>query len=490
MGAVPDELPVTNLQKEGSDMPKTVADVLEMAANVKMVDLRFTDLPGVWQHFTIPAHVLEADTFENGIPFDGSSIRGFKEIHESDMLLMLDPGTAFIDPIFEIPTLVLIGDVFDPITREPYSRDPRFIASRAETYLKQTGIGDKAFMGPEPEFFIFNDVRYGSGTNEAFYHIDSREGWWNSGKELGPNFGGQIAPKRGYFPTPPTDTLQDVRSKIVMAIEGAGIPVEIHHHEVATAGQGEIGMRFNTLTRQADNVQIYKYMVKNVARQNGLTATFMPKPLFGDNGSGMHVHQSIWKGDKNMFYDEAGYAQLSDTAKYYIGGLLKHAPALLALVAPSTNSYRRLVPGFEAPVNLAYSQRNRSAVCRIPVGSRSPKSKRVEFRAPDPSCNPYLCFAALLMAGLDGIQNRIDPGEPADKDLYGLPPEEAKKIKQVPGSLDAVLAALEADHEFLLKGDVFTSDMLETYIAYKRETEVDPMRMRPHPYEFTLYYDA
>ena len=315
-------------------MPKTVADVLQMAANVKMVDLRFTDLPGVWQHFTIPAHVLEADTFENGIPFDGSSIRGFKEIHESDMLLMLDPSTAFIDPIFEIPTLVLIGDVFDPITREPYSRDPRFIASRAETYLKQTGIGDKAFMGPEPEFFIFGDVRYGSSTNEAFYHIDSREGWWNSGKELGPNFGGQIAPKRGYFPTPPTDTLQDVRSKIVMAIEGAGIPVEIHHHEVATAGQGEIGMRFNTLTRQADNVQIYKYMVKNVARQNGLTATFMPKPLFGDNGSGMHVHQSIWKGDKNMFYDEAGYAQLSDTAKYYIGGLLKHAPALLALVAP------------------------------------------------------------------------------------------------------------------------------------------------------------
>ena len=312
-------------------MPKTVADVLEMAASVKMVDLRFTDLPGVWQHFTIPAHVLEADTFENGIPFDGSSIRGFKEIHESDMLLMLDPATAFIDPIFEIPTLVLIGDVFDPITREPYSRDPRFIASRAETYLKQTGIGDKAFMGPEPEFFIFGDVRYGSSTNEAFYHIDSREGWWNSGKDLGPNFGGQIAPKRGYFPTPPTDTLQDVRSKIVMAIEGAGIPVEIHHHEVATAGQGEIGMRFNTLTRQADNVQIYKYMVKNVARQNGLTATFMPKPLFGDNGSGMHVHQSIWKGDKNMFYDEAGYAQLSDTAKYYIGGLLKHAPALLAL---------------------------------------------------------------------------------------------------------------------------------------------------------------
>ena len=333
-------------------------------------------------------------------------------------------------------------------------------------------------------------MRYGTATNEGFYHIDSREGWWNSGKALGPNFGGQISPKRGYFPTPPTDTLQDVRSKIVLAIESAGIPVEIHHHEVATAGQCEIGMRFNTLTRMADNVQIYKYMTKNVARQNGLTATFMPKPLFGDNGSGMHCHQSIWKGGKNMFYDETGYAQLSDTAKYYIGGLLKHAPALLALAAPGTNSYRRLVPGFEAPVNLAYSQRNRSAICRIPVGSRSPKSKRVEFRAPDPSCNPYLCFSALLMAGLDGIQNRIDPGDPLDKDLYGLPPEEAKLIKQVPGSLDAVLKALEADHEFLLKGDVFTADMLETYIAYKREVEVDPVRMRPHPYEFTLYYDA
>ena len=471
-------------------MPKTVADVLAMAAKVQMVDLRFTDLPGVWQHFTIPAHILTEETFENGVPFDGSSIRGFKEIHESDMILLLDPTTAFLDPIFQVPTMVIMGDVYDPITREPYSRDPRYIARRAETYLKQTGIGDTVYFGPEAEFFIFSDVRYGSNTHEAFYHLDSGEGWWNSGKDLRPNYGGQIAAKRGYFPTPPTDTLQDVRSRIVLALEGAGVPIEIHHHEVASAGQGEIGMRFDTLTRMADSVMIYKYMVKNVARLNGLTATFMPKPLFGDNGSGMHCHQSIWKGGKNAFYDESGYAQLSDTARYYIGGLLKHAPALLALCAPTTNSYRRLVPGFEAPVNLAYSQRNRSAICRIPVGSRSAKSKRVEFRAPDPSANPYLAFAALLMAGIDGIQNRIDPGEPMDKDLYGLPPEEAKLVKQVPGSLDAVLRALEEDHEFLLRGDVFTTDMLSTYIAYKREMEVDPIRMRPHPYEFSLYYDA
>ena len=323
---------------------------------------------------------------------------------------MPDASTAFIDPILEVPTLAIICDVYDPVTRQPYSRDPRFIARRAEAYLKQTGIGDTSYWGPEAEFFMFNDVRYGGGINEAFYYIDSVEGWWNSGKDLKPNFGGQIAPKRGYFPTPPTDTQQDVRSKIVMALEGVGVPIEVHHHEVATAGQSEIDMRFGTLTRMADSVMIYKYLVKNVARQNGLTATFMPKPLFGDNGSGMHVHQSLWKGGTNLFFDDAGYAQLSDTAKYYIGGLLKHAPALLALCAPTTNSYRRLVPGYEAPVNLAYSQRNRSAVCRIPVYSKSPKAKRIEFRAPDPACNPYLCFAALLMAGLDGVQNRIDPG--------------------------------------------------------------------------------
>ncbi|MCB0241913.1 MAG: type I glutamate--ammonia ligase [Anaerolineae bacterium] len=471
-------------------MAKTVADVLALVPQVKMVDFRFTDLPGVWQHFSVPAKELTAETFEEGVGFDGSSIRGFKEIHESDMLLMLDAGTAFIDPVLEVPTLAIVCDVYDPITRDPYSRDPRFIAARADAYLKQTGIGDTSFWGPEAEFFLFNNVRYGGGSNEAFYSIDSDEAWWNSGRADRQNLGAQIPPKRGYFPTPPTDTLQDVRSRIVMALEEAGIDIEVHHHEVATAGQCEIDMRFGPLLQMADSIMKYKYIVKNVARKEGLTATFMPKPIFGDNGSGMHVHQSVWKDGKNVFYDEAGYGQLSDSARFYIGGLLKHAPALLALCAPTTNSYRRLVPGFEAPVNLAYSQRNRSAICRIPVYSKSPKAKRIEFRAPDPSANPYLAFAAMLMAGIDGIQNRIDPGGPLDKDLYSLPPEEAKAVKQVPGSLEAVLFALEADHEFLLKGDVFTSDMLETYIAYKRENEVDPMRMRPHPHEFMMYFDV
>ena len=470
-------------------MSKTVADVFKMAKEVKMVDFRFTDLPGQWQHYTIPAHRLDQDLFESGIGFDGSSIRGFQEIHESDMLLMLDPDTAFIDPIFDVPTLVITCDVYDPLTRQPYSRDPRYVARKAEAYLKQTGIADISYWGPEAEFFLFNDVRYGGGANSSFYYVDSVEGWWKSGEDLKPNLGGQIPPKRGYFPVPPMDTQQDVRSKIVLALEAAGVAVELHHHEVATAGQAEIDLQFDSLLTMADKVLLYKYLVKNVARQNGLTATFMPKPLFGDNGSGMHVHTSLWKGEKNVFYDEAGYAQLSDAAKFYIGGLIKHSSALLALAAPTTNSYRRLVPGFEAPVNLAYSQRNRSAICRIPVYSKSPKSKRIEFRAPDPSCNPYLCFAALLMAGLDGIQNRIDPGEAVDKDLYGLPPEEAKLIKQVPGSLGDVLDALEGDHEFLLKGDVFTEDLLSAYIAYKRQTELDPVRLRPHPYEFTLYFD-
>ena len=469
---------------------KTIADVLKLKEKVQMVDLRFTDMPGTWQHFSIPARQLTAELFEDGIGFDGSSIRGFKEIHESDMLLMLDPGTAFIDTVLEVPTLVVVCDVYDPVTRQPYARDPRYVAKKAEAYLKQTGIANTSYWGPEAEFFLFNDVRYGGGINSSFYFIDSEEGWWKSGEDLKPNRGAQIQPKRGYFPVPPTDQQQDVRSKIVLALEEAGVTIEVHHHEVATAGQAEIDMRFDTLLRMADNVMTYKYFVKNVARQNGLTATFMPKPLFGDNGSGMHVHSSLWNGNTNVFYDEGGYASLSDTAKYYIGGLLKHAPALLAIVAPTTNSYKRLVPGYEAPVNLAYSQRNRSAICRIPVYSKSPKAKRVEFRAPDPSANPYLTFAALLMAGLDGIQNRIDPGEPADKDLYELPPEEARLIKQVPGSLPEVLAALEADHEFLLKGDVFTTDLLEAYISYKRENEVDPVRMRPHPHEFTLYFDV
>jgi len=470
-------------------MAKTVADVLEMGKDVKMVDVRFIDMPGTWQHFTIPAHRLTEDLFKEGLPFDGSSIRGFQEIHESDMLLMPDAESAFIDPVANIPTLVLICDVHDPITLASYERDPRYVAHKAEAYLKQTGIADTVYIGPEAEFFIFDNVRYSSGTNESYYHIDSEEGWWNSGRGDRQNFGGQISPKRGYFPVPPTDTLQDVRSEIVMALEEAGVPMEVHHHEVATAGQSELGIRFNTLTRMADQLLIYKYIAKNVARKNGKTVTFMPKPMFGDNGSGMHCSSSLWKGDINVFYDAAGYAGLSQTAKYYIGGILKHAPALLALTSPTTNSYRRLVPGYEAPVNLAYSQRNRSAICRIPV-TKSTKSKRVEFRAPDASSNPYLCFSAILMAGLDGILNRIDPGDPADKDLYELPAEEAKLIKQVPSSLGAVLEALEADHDFLLKGDVFTTDFLESYISYKRQVELDPMRLRPTPYEFTLYFDC
>jgi glutamine synthetase len=471
-------------------MAKTVADALKMGKDVQMVDFRFIDLPGTWQHFSIPASTMEASLFEEGIGFDGSSIRGFKEINESDMLLFPDAASAFVDPYLEVPTLVIICDVYDPITLQPYERDPRFVAKKAEAYLKQTGIATQSFWGPEAEFFLFSDVRYGGGTNSSFYYVDSDEGWWKSGEVLKPNLGGQIGPKRGYFPTPPTDTLQDVRSKIVLALIAAGVDVEVHHHEVATAGQCEIDMRFDSMVAMADKLTKYKYIVKAVARQHGLTATFMPKPIFGDNGSGMHVHQSLWNDDKNLFFSDSGYAGLSDDAKYYIGGLLKHAPALLALTSPTTNSYRRLVPGFEAPVNLAYSQRNRSAVCRIPVYSKSPKAKRIEFRAPDPSCNPYLCFAALLMAGLDGIQNKIDPGEPVEKDLYDLPAEELKKIKQVPGSLGEVLDALEADHEFLLKGDVFTPDLLETYISYKRENEVDPTRLRPHPYEFTLYFDC
>jgi len=383
----------------------------------------------------------------------------------------------------------MICDIYDPVTGERYGRDTRYIAQKAEEYLKQTGIGDTAYYGPEAEFFLFNDIRYQYEPYEAFFAIDSVEGWWNSGKDLRPNPGAQIPPKRGYFPVPPTDTLQDVRSEIVLALERAGVEVEVHHHEVATAGQGEIDMRYDTLTRMADKLMIYKYVVKSVARKHGLTATFMPKPLFADNGSGMHTHQSLWKDGRNVFFDEAGYAQISETAKHYIGGLLQHAPALLAFAAPTTNSYRRLVPGFEAPVSLVYSQRNRSACVRIPVYSRNPAAKRIEFRPPDPTCNPYLCFAALLMAGLDGIQNRLDPGDPIDKDLYELSPEEAARIQSTPGSLAEVLDALERDHEFLLKGDVFTPDVIETWLAFKRK-EADEVNLRPHPYEFVLYFDA
>ncbi len=470
-------------------MAKTVADVINMAKEVQFIDYRFTDLIGAWQHFSVPVNHFDEDVFEDGLGFDGSSVRGFQEIHESDMLLIPDPDTAFFDPIFEAPTLVLICDIYDPVTRQPYSRDPRYIARKAEAYLKQTGIADTSFWGPEAEFFIFDNVRYSTGSDHSFYYVDSREAWWNSGKDLGRNLGAQIGPKAGYFPTPPADALQDVRSQMVLTLQAAGIDVEIHHHEVATAGQSEIDLRFDSLVRMADKIMIYKYIIKNVARKNGLTATFMPKPLFGDNGSGMHVHTSLWKGEENVFYDEAGYAQLSESAKFYIGGLLKHSASLLAFAAPTTNSYKRLVPGFEAPVNLAFSQRNRSAICRIPVYSSSPAAKRIEYRAPDPTANPYLAFPALLLAGLDGIQSQLDPGQPMDLDLYDLPPEEFAKVKQVPGSLDAVLNAMEADHDYLLAGDVFTEDLLQMWLSYKREYEVDPIRMRPHPHEFALYFD-
>jgi glutamine synthetase len=467
----------------------TAVQKLAKDAGIKIVDLVFVDLPGVWQHFSIPARDLTDELFSEGIGFDGSSIRGFQTIHESDMLLVADPTTASIDPIFEIPTLKLICNVLDPVTRKPYSRDPRYIAQKAESYIKTIGIADTTYWGPEAEFYIFDNVSYDQTAQHGFYHIDSVEGIWNAGREEKPNLGYKLRHKEGYFPVPPADKLQDIRSEIILKLMDVGIEIETHHHEVGTAGQGEIDMRFTTLTKMADNMMYYKYIIRNIATSHGKTATFMPKPIFGDNGSGMHCHQSLWKDGSNLFYDEKGYAQLSQTAKYYIGGLLLHAPALLALCAPTTNSYRRLVPGYEAPVNLVYSQRNRSAAVRIPVYSKSAKSKRIEFRCPDPSSNPYLCFAAQLMAGLDGIQNKIDPGEPIDKDLYELQPEEAAKIKNTPGSLGEVLDALESDHDWLLQGDVFTSDVIETWITYKRERELAPINLRPVPYEFFLYFD-
>ncbi|MBM4427548.1 MAG: type I glutamate--ammonia ligase [Chloroflexi bacterium] len=468
-------------------MATSVKEVLEMAKSAQVVDLRFTDLPGTWQHFTMPVQRLTEEFFKEGIPFDGSSIRGFQEIHESDMLLKADPETAFIDPTAETPTLVLSCNVFDPITEEAYSRDPRYVAQKAEAYAKSTGLADTVFFAPEAEFFVFDGIRYTSTPHEAAFSIESEEGWWSSGREG--SKGGQIQPKRGYFPTSPTDTLQELRNKFMLAMQSAGVSMDLHHHEVATAGQSEMSMHFTTLTRMADDLLLYKYIIKNVARKHGKTVTFMPKPIFGDNGSGMHVHSSLWKDGKNTFFDEKGYAGLSQTAKYYIGGLLKHAPALLALTSPTTNSYRRLVPGYEAPVNIAYSQRNRSAICRIPA-TKSWKTKRVEFRAPDATANPYLAFSAVLMAGLDGILNKIDPGQPHDVDLYELPAEEKKLIKQVPSSLGEVLDALEADHDFLLKGGVFTPDLLEEYIKYKRTYEVDAIRLRPTPHEYVLYFDA
>jgi glutamine synthetase len=475
----------------GSPTAKTGRDAIEFArkAGVQIVDLKFVDLPGIWQHFSFTTDELTEELFTEGIGFDGSSIRGFQKIHESDMLLVPDPETAVVDPALEVPTLTMICNVRDPVTLETYSRDPRYVAQKAEAHLRESGIGDTIYFGPEPEFFIFNNVRFDQTINSGYYYIDSAEGIWNSGQNGTSNLGYKPRVKEGYFPVPPTDTLQDIRSRIVLTLKELGIPVEVHHHEVATAGQCEIDMRYAPLTRMADNLMWYKYIVKNVAYKNGLTATFMPKPLFGDNGSGMHCHQSIWKRGQNVFYDASGYAQISDSARFYIGGLLAHAPALLAFCAPTTNSYRRLVPGFEAPVNLVYSQRNRSACVRIPVYSRSAKSKRIEFRPPDASCNGYLAFAAMLMAGLDGIRNHIEPAAPIDKDLYDLPEEEAALVKSTPGSLGETLDALEADHEFLLAGDVFTADLIETWLDYKRTNELDAIRLRPHPYEFFLYYD-
>jgi glutamine synthetase len=456
---------------------------------VKMIDFKFMDFPGQWQHVTVPVSRLEESSFEDGFGFDGSSMRGWKPINESDMLIIPDPSTAFIDQFIEAKTLSLICDVFDPLTKERYERCPRSIAQKAESYLKSTGIADTAFMGAEAEFFIFDDIRFDTNEHSSYYYVDSIEGRWNSGRDEMPNLGYKPRYKEGYYPVPPTDHLQDIRNEMVLNMIAAGLDVETQHHEVASGGQAEIDLRFAPLLRHADHMLLFKYIIKNTALKQGKTVTFMPKPVFSDNGSGMHVHQSLWKNGKPLFYGN-GYANLSDMALHYIGGLLKHAPALCAITNPTTNSYKRLVPGFEAPVNLAYSQRNRSASVRIPMYSSSPKSKRIEFRCPDPSCNPYLAFSALLMAGLDGVMNKIDPGEPLDKDIYDLEPEELKNVPSTPGSLEESLSALERDHDFLLRGDVFTEDVIETWIKYKMDREVKPMALRPHPYEFALYYDV
>lgn len=472
-------------------MAKTPKDVLELCRShdVKIVDVRFSDLLGQWQHFSVPVSEFTEESFQDGYGFDGSSIRGWKVINESDMIVIPDADTAFIDPFTRVSTLVICGVIEDPITRQPYDRDPRHVARSAEEYLRSTGIGDIAYFGPEAEFFIFDDVRYSVTPDEAFYALDSEEACWNSGREEAPNLGHKIRHKHGYFPVAPLDAFQDLRSEMVLNLEAVGIDVECQHHEVATAGQAEIDIRFNSLVKCADQMMAYKYVVKNTAKRHGRTVTFMPKPLYGDNGSGMHTHFSVWKDGENTFAGE-GYAGLSETGLHAIGGILKHAKALVAFTNPTTNSYKRLVPGYEAPVNLAYSSRNRSAAIRIPMYSSKPAAKRLEFRCPDPTCNPYLAFSALMMAAIDGIQNRIDPGDPLDKDIYDLPPEEKAGIENTPGSLSQALSALEKDHEFLLKGDVFSEELVKTWISYKRENEVAPLRIRPHPFEFELYYDA
>jgi glutamine synthetase len=468
----------------------TPKSVLELAKKngAKLVDIKFVDTFGLWQHFTLPIGELSEDSFSEGLGFDGSSIRGWKSIEASDMLALPDPASAFLDPFCQVPTLSLTCTIAETGTREPYTRDPRGIAQRAEKHLIATGIADQAFFGPEAEFFIFDGIQYDAKSNGTFYQIDSNEGIWNTGRDEMPNLGYKIRHKEGYFPVAPNDTQQDIRNEMVLTMEQLGVKIERQHHEVATAGQAEIDYRFDTLVRSADAMMVYRYVVKNVARKHGKTATFMPKPLFGDNGSGMHTHQSLWKKGKPLFAGNE-YAGLSKPALYYIGGLLKHAKSLCAFCSPTTNSYKRLVPGYEAPVNLAYSSRNRSAAIRIPTYSENPKAKRVEYRPPDPSANPYLAFAAMMMAGLDGIQNKIDPGEPVDKNMYELAPEEHAKIPQICGSLEEALGHLEGDYEFLLKGDVFTKDFLDMWIAAKRR-EADALRLRPHPYEFFLYYDV
>ncbi len=469
----------------------TPKEAIKLAKEKKAacVDLKFLDFLGTWQHFTIPMTELHEGLFDEGSGFDGSSIRGWQPINASDMLVVPDPATAVMDPFTAVPTLTMICNIVDPITKEEYSRDPRHIAKKAEAHLKSTGVGDVAYFGPEPEFFIFDDIRFDQNARSGYYFLDSVEGVWNTGRDEGPNLGYKPRHKEGYFPVPPTDSQQDIRQEMVMTMESVGIIVEKQHHEVATAGQAEIDMRFAPLLKMGDNLMWYKHIVKNVARKYGKAATFMPKPIFGDNGTGMHTHQSIWKGEKPLFAG-SGYAGMSELAMHYIAGIIKHAPALAAFTNPTNNSYRRLVPGFEAPINLAYSSRNRSAAIRIPMYSPSPKAKRIEVRFPDPACNGYMAFSAMLMAGLDGIENRLGAGDPLDKDIYSLTPEELKGVTGMPASLDEALSNLKNDHAFLLKGDVFTEDVIETWIDYKMANEVSALRLRPHPYEFALYFDC
>lgn len=473
-------------------MAETAQEVLKMIQDqdIELIDLKFVDMLGIWQHCTFHRSLIEEDSFTEGVAFDGSSIRGWKAINASDMSMVPDPTTAWIDPFMEVPTLSMICTIIEPRTGELYDRDPRSIAQKAIDYLIASGIGDTVFCGPEPEFFIFDNARFDQTGHEGYYFIDSVEGGWNSGKdEPGGNLGYKIANKGGYFPVAPTDSLQNIRSEMLLTMGKCGVPIEKHHHEVASGGQCELGIRFAPLVHAADYVMTYKYVIKNVAKKYGKTATFMPKPMFGDNGTGMHTHMSIWKDGQPLFAGDK-YADLSQMALYFIGGLLKHAPSILAFTNPTINSYKRLVPGYEAPVNLAYSAGNRSASIRIPLSGGNPKAKRLEFRCPDPSCNPYLAFSAMLCAGLNGIKNQTEPGEPLDVDIYELSPEELSKVPSTPGSLEGALENLEKDHDFLTESGVFTEDFIQNWISYKLDKEINPMRLRPHPYEFGLYYDC